>query len=319
MWNDCSWSSLAWTSFMDSQEAGKTTRSSPMAQDHRARTPAHELLLTKKGEFIKTDLSSKRQSSLKEVTWFGVGDDFFAVLFANGELKVSGSINLARPSAIWRVFAQFNFLALIILTDEVQVLFSGQQSPQTLDLPIDCSPSYVYNMGPTGACVLSADGRLFAFPDISAKPSHVYEKVVSVASSRQRTFILKSDGRIFQLVDHMPIQFFGIDVLPIRLFAGGSHFGCVTQEGTAFTWATERSGRGNGGVVSFLPTKVVNPSGKKIVDAVAGDLYTTFYCVEEHEFAAAVPGLMLGERFPAAIAAMSRRSEVRLAELDMKF
>jgi hypothetical protein len=237
-------------------------------------------------------------------------------------LYTEGNISFGTLEGPAKVFAQFTFAAVITRNSAVIVARSDSKITGLLDLPLDCVSHSVYPVGAAGVCVLSDAGQLFCYADISAKPSIYFEKVVSVASTRSRTFILKSDGRIYEMVQGQLVQFSGIDALPVKLFSGGAHAGCVTFDGRAFTWGCGLQGQlGNGKYVnSSVPTEVILPVGHRITDAVAGEEHTVFTIVNERDFSCIVPKIMLREPVPAGIVALSAIPfAFTPPEIDIKF
>jgi alpha-tubulin suppressor-like RCC1 family protein len=123
-------------------------------------------------------------------------------------------------------------------------------------------------------------------------------------------------------VQEKPIFKGGIPELPIKVFAGGAHLGCVTFEGNAFTWGVGTNGQlGTGTFLhSENPKRVRTPQALKVVDAHAGEEHTVFTVVKEGLFAQLLPKIMMNEIIPAAIAEQSLPPNITpTRELDLKF
>jgi hypothetical protein len=186
-----------------------------------------------------------------------------------------------RSAGMWR--AQWIFTGV----RPISVVYTEDRKSATIVLPDGDASHTVEPLRQEGVLVLSEQGRLFVFPHYADRPSVVFDKVMSVASTRRQSIFLQSDGCIYEIVQGEKIQISGVSGLLIKVFAGGAHFGCVMFEGAAFTWGTDMFGQlGTGTFLNTeTPKDVRCPTGKKILDAAAGEEHTVFVIVPQAKFA----------------------------------
>ena len=223
------------------------------------------------------------------------------------------------------IFGKFQMGAIITSEKRVVVAFKhedGSSKAVNLELPDGEVPYFVEPHGPNGVCVLCTNGKLFVFENESSVHSHTFEKVVSVASTRGRTIFLESCGRIQELRHGRTIQVSGISGLPIKVFAGGAHFGCVTYDGECYTWGCGTSGQlGNGSFLNTaVPMRVIRPHDHKIEDASAGEEHTVFTLINRRNFSCILPKIMRNELLPAGcVATQLIPHSFTPPESDLKF
>jgi hypothetical protein len=204
----------------------------------------------------------------------------------------------------------------------VFVIFAETGVPFNPSLPEGEVPHTIEPFGENGVAILSELGSLYCFENGSKDPTLRFQNVVSVASTRQRTIFLRADGRICEIVQRKTLFVTGIPDLPIKVYAGGAHFGCVTFEGNAFAWGTGTHGQlGTGSFMnSEDPRPVRIPHGRKIVDAAAGEEHTVFVIVAAQKFSQLLPKIMLQAAIPTGIANLSVVAYGdRPSEFDIKF
>jgi alpha-tubulin suppressor-like RCC1 family protein len=236
------------------------------------------------------------------------GDAFCLLLRQNGDVTVRGDLPHAgalQPAL--KIFAKFGTAAAVRPDKTVAVVTAGAAAAALIALPRGEAAHTVEPLGRAGVAVLSESGRLFGFPGGAAEPAFEFDRVVSVASTRTRTVFLQADARIFEVVGGSRLLVSGVPQLPVRVYAGGAHFGCVTFEGSAFAWGTGTHGQLGTG--SFLntedPREVRLPPGMRAIDACAGEEHTVFTIVAAAKFAQVLPKIMLREPLPAGMAALS--------------
>jgi hypothetical protein len=250
-----------------------------------------------------------------------MGDTFSLIL-----RRPSGVIFIGELPSVFdkatKIFAKFMIAASINSDSTVSVVYAETSTVVSPALPSGEVPHTVEPFGPDGVAILAESGRLFCFPKGSNAPQYSFEKVVSVASTRRRTIFLQADGRIFEIVQGKTLFVAGIPELPIKVYAGGAHLGCVTFEGSAYAWGTGTHGQLGTG--SFLnsedPKKVRLPPNTKVLDAAAGEEHTVFTIVNAGKFAQLLPLIMMQEPIPAGIAALSALPYAFAPpEFDIKF
>jgi hypothetical protein len=237
-----------------------------------------------------------------------VGDTFFLLQRQNGEVKVIGDLTCTDAlSPATKIFAKFTTAAVIKADKVVSVVYAKSGRNISITLPEDEIPHSVEPLGLDGVLVLSESATLYGFPGGAVEPQFQYEKVVSVASTRGKTAVLRSDGRIYELINGKTLLISGVPELPIKLYAGGAHFGCITFEGSAYAWGTGTHGQlGTGTFLnSAVPKKVELPPGRRAIDATAGEEHTIFTIVATTKFATILPRIMMDEPVPAGIVALS--------------
>jgi hypothetical protein len=246
-----------------------------------------------------------------------IGDSFQLSVKLDGTLTVTGDCGFG-DVRVRKAFAKFQFAAVITTDSTVLVKFvdSGRIESMTPHEP----PHSVVPLGADGFAILAETGTLFCHP--RDDDPFVIEKVVSVASGRSRTVILAADGRLYEVVRGKKRQIGGVAGLPVKVFAGAAHFGCITFDGSAFCWGVGTHGQlGNGSFFNTeQPRQVVRPPGKRIIDADAGERHTVFVLVPENQFAMVLPGIMMQEPIPASFAASCAIPHgMQPHEVDMKF
>jgi alpha-tubulin suppressor-like RCC1 family protein len=71
---------------------------------------------------------------------------------------------------------------------------------------------------------------------------------------------LQADGRIFEIRDGKILFVAGIPELPIKVYAGGAHLGCVTFESSVYAWGTGTHGQlGTGSFLNSEDPRQVRP------------------------------------------------------------
>jgi hypothetical protein len=237
-----------------------------------------------------------------------VGDTFFLLQRQNGDVTVIGDLPCAQAlTPATKIFAKFSIAAAIMADKSVSVVYADVGRNTIITLPEEEIPHTVEPLGLDGVVILSESATLYGFPQGVTEPQFRYEKVVSVASTRRRTAFLQGDGRIYELIDGKPLLIAGVPELPIKLYAGGAHFGCVTFQGSAYAWGTGTHGQlGTGTFLNVAdPKKVEIPPGRRAIDAAAGEEHTIFTLVATAKFSAILPRLMIKEPVPAGIVALS--------------
>ncbi|OHT15475.1 hypothetical protein TRFO_02769 [Tritrichomonas foetus] len=151
--------------------------------------------------------------------------------------------------------------------------------------------------------------------------SPIFEKVVSVASTRSRVIILKSDARVFEVINGRLTLVTGYLGLPIFLFAGGASLGLINYEGDCYMWGCGTHGQlGNGAFLNAATPQKVMLDDKKVEYAAAGEEHTLFLAVKENQHAVLLPELMQKEPLPMAVVAASTiQFGFKPPEFDRKF
>lgn len=232
-----------------------------------------------------------------------VAGDTFSIFLQDDNKLVSFNIDLPVDTA-FDVFAKFEMAAIVTDSWKVIAIFKHDNTPLhvvNLELPEDSVPYDIEPHGQSGLCVLCDDGTLFVFENESTTHSHVFHSVVSIASTRGRTILLDSSGRIYELRRGRTMQVTGVSGLPIKVFAGGAHFGCVTYDGECYTWGCGTSGQlGNGTFLnSDVPSRVLRPDDQKVEDACAGEEHTVLTLINKRNFSCILPKIMRDELLPA--------------------
>jgi hypothetical protein len=179
---------------------------------------------------------------------------------------------------------------LIILGTDNYLISSENFEPKRL--PGSELPLYAI-ISENGYGILSKTHVLYSFP--TNGPPAVIPEVVSCAAANDRFIILKPDGRIFEMSPSgTRRQVHGVHGNPIKVFAGGAHFGCVTFEGEAWTWGCGARGQlGDGSyTISFTPRRVLMKDDLRVTDAAAGEEHTLLMAVKDHSFVPKMPEIM---------------------------
>ncbi|OHT08993.1 hypothetical protein TRFO_22229 [Tritrichomonas foetus] len=145
-----------------------------------------------------------------------------------------------------------------------------------------------------GFAILSDKGILRIYNQKQPDPSIITD-IVSVASSNEKYIVLKPNGRIYEIFSNgSKRQISGIGGNPIALFAGGSHFGCITFEGDCWMWGVGVRGQlGNSSFTnSFQPKKVVLKEDVRVISGAAGEEHTILLTVKDTSFIPQVPEAM---------------------------
>jgi alpha-tubulin suppressor-like RCC1 family protein len=207
------------------------------------------------------------------------------------------------------VFAHDQYYVFSESGDAVPRRLTNGETPQAAAI---CSLGY---------SILSNDSKLYTFPYDSS--DFLTADVVSVAASNDRFVILKSNGRVYEMfANGARRQVGGIDGNPIRLFAGGAHFGCITFEGHCWMWGCGNRGQlGNGRfTVAFTPAKVLVKDGLCVVDGAAGEEHTLLLAAKEEAFIPKLPDGMREDPYMAMVRMASALPGAFIAsELDSKF
>jgi alpha-tubulin suppressor-like RCC1 family protein len=151
----------------------------------------------------------------------------------------------------------------------------------------------------------------------------VIRDVVSAAASADRYAILRPDGRVYEILGNGSRRHItGIEGNPIRVFAGGAHFGCVTLEGECWMWGCGNRGQlGNGRfTVAFTPSKVILKDGFCVIDGVAGEEHTMLMTVKDDDFVPVLPDRMKSNEYLRMVRLANALPGAFVAsELDAKF
>ena len=252
-----------------------------------------------------------------------IGSKHTIVLTKKGALQTFGSNNnLQLPSnsisEIKSIYAKFEGTAIITNSDHI--LFWGNNNHQiSINLPNNEIPNFI-EITPFGCAVISNLNNLYIFKGNNISSN--YKDVVSVASTRSSIIYLDILGRIYEIINNESILIPGIPELPIKLFGGGAHFGCITIKGNCYTWGCGTRGQlGNGYFTNKInPQKVIIDEKKKVIDASAGEEHTLFLLCKDDLFIPNIPKLMLTETLPKTESLLSIfNSTFSPPEFDLKF
>ena len=170
--------------------------------------------------------------------------------------------------------------------------------------------------------MLTDNGMLYLFKKLDDKCTAKINNVVSIASSRKLLIILKSDGRVYELHDDKLIQITGFEGLPIKVFAGGAHYGLITYDGNSWTWGCGTSGQlGNGYFFNLAkPQKFIINNDYKVINASAGEEHTLFDVCPSSDFSIILPDLMRKEELVNSYIMNEKLGiSVKIPEFDLKF
>ncbi|KAK8891284.1 hypothetical protein M9Y10_028492 [Tritrichomonas musculus] len=244
--------------------------------------------------------------------------DFFTVLIdsknalnAYGKITIPDQMKEAKYS---KVFAKFDWLVCISTDNKLIVYFTNQTSknPVFINLSND-EGNFIENINiitsytESKIAILTKSGNLYIYDNHNNHEentvlSPIFDKIVSVASTRLHSILLKSDGRVFESIDNKLILITGYDGLPISLFAGGASLGLITLQGDCYMWGCGTHGQlGNGSFLNAAYPQKVIMEDKKVVAAVAGEEHTLFLTVMTNQFAVILPELMKNEVIPYAV------------------
>ena len=291
--------------------------------------------------YAQTSIVSSRLSpqNMEEIHQNQIASgDFFTVLIdSKNSLNAYGKISLSdqiKELKFSKVFAKFAWLAGITTDNKILVYFNN--SPEVkdavfLNLSNDNnnyleSISTITSFTESKIAILTNSGNLYVYdklkdPEANATLSPVFDHIVSVASTRSRSILLKNDGRVYESIDNKLILITGYEGLPISLFAGGASLGLITLQGDCYMWGCGTHGQlGNGTFMNTAYPQKVVLDDKKIVAAAAGEEHTLFLAVKSNQFSVLLPDLMKNEIIPYA-ASMSETIPYGFAppEFDVKF
>ncbi|EAY04886.1 hypothetical protein TVAG_016580 [Trichomonas vaginalis G3] len=221
-------------------------------------------------------------------------------------------------SKIKSVFAKFDQTAAI--SDDNKVLVWGNNAKQMkITLPNTEIPAFV-ELAPFGIFILS--DKLVCYHYVAGQVKCQFPNVISVAASRTKAMILKNDGRIYQIVQDKLIQIVGIPDIPIKIFAGGAHYGCVTISGKCYTWGCGTRGQlGNGQFSNQAkPTLAIFDDKKCVIEAFGGEEHSVFLLCTNDVFIPAIHPAMKEQPLPSAVIADSiRYNTYNPPQFDIKF
>jgi len=201
----------------------------------------------------------------------------------NSILSFGSNSNLQLPpnvvSDVINVYAKFE--ASAVVTSSNLVIYgigSGQ-----ISIPIDGIPKNV-ELTTKGCAILTEQNRLLIYEG-DCKVSE-FDGVISVAASRKKVIFLSADSRVFEIEGTDRIQVGGIPEIPIKVFAGSAHYGCVTFEGSCYMWGCGTRGQLGNGLFSyqFIPQRVIIDPKKRVIDACAGEDHSLFLLTKEEVF-----------------------------------
>ncbi|KAH0794761.1 alpha-tubulin suppressor-like RCC1 family protein [Histomonas meleagridis] len=240
------------------------------------------------------------------------GDTFTLLLKEDGTIEKYGKINLPDSfSNIKKLYAKFQIV--IGITNDNKILYFDGEKVTQLSIPQPESILYATNYLENGCSILTQDGTLYVYQDNSTDPINKFTDIISVASTRKMAAVIASDGRAYEIRRNRLLQITGFAGLPIRIFAGGAHFGIITYQGECWTWGCGTSGQLGTGSYSNspIPRKVVIPKDMKIVDACAGEDNTLFSLCSLSEYSVMLPEPMKSQPLP--------QSNVTTALIDFAF
>ena len=251
-----------------------------------------------------------------------LGSKHTVILTKSGAVQYYGlSGNMGKQTTVTKVkniFAKFEFTAILLENNKIIVLGYEQKACKII-LKNDEIPKIV-EPTPFGTYVLCESSNLYFFDGENEK--YVFNDVISVASSRTKAIFLKKDGRVFYDGKGKTLQVPGITDVPIKVFAGGAHYGCVTLTGECFTWGCGTRGQLGNGHFSYeaRPSKVVVDEKKCIIDAAAGEEHTVFLICKDDVFTPMIDKEMKEQTLPAGVSsAMIRDCSFIPPDFDIKF
>lgn len=264
-------------------------------------------------------------------------DFFTALIDSKNSLSTYGKITLLdqmKELKYTKIFAKFEWLAGITTDNKIIAYFSNhseKKDPVFLNLSDD-NNNYTENIKTITSftehkiAILTNSGNLYVYdklknPETNVTLSPLFDKIVSVASTRSRSILLKSDGRVYESIDDKLILITGYEGLPISLFAGGASLGLITFQGNCYMWGCGTHGQlGNGTFMNAAYPQKVIIDDKKVVSASAGEEHTLFLTVKSNQFSVLLPDLMKNEVIPYAVS-MSETIPYGFAppEFDVKF
>jgi hypothetical protein len=260
----------------------------------------------------------------KKIANLVICESFYMILRSDGTLETTGlSVRFAVTVAIVsKCFGKFDLAAVINVVNAVSVAYHCHKKAVRLEIPGSADVQLIEPHGSDGVCVLTSDGHLYGYESFSSTATWSFEDILSVASTRRRTIMLGADGRIFEIRKGKTIQVFGIEGLPVKIFGGGAHFGCVTFEGDCFCWGNGTFGQlGNGRFLSHaVPKKAELLPETKAIGGTAGEEHTVIVLVRDGDFGHIVPGMMKNQLWPRVrVTEVMRLPGFIPHEVDMKF
>ena len=246
------------------------------------------------------------------------------VLSKTGNLQCFGSNAQQQfpPTEITKVkdiFAKFDYSCVIHENNTIYVC-GGSQKPFKIQLKDNREIPKLIEPTPYGIYILCQSLNLYFYQN--DKELYSFKNIVSIASSRTKAVVLKKDGRIFYDIKGKLLQIPGINDIPIKVFAGGAHFGCITLSGDCYTWGCGTRGQLGNGLFSnqAKPVKVIFDEKKCVIDAAAGEEHTIFLVCKDDVFTPMIDKEMKKEVLPSSVsAAMIRDCSYIPPDFDVKF
>lgn len=291
--------------------------------------------------YAQTSIVSSRlfPQNMEEVNrnQIAIGDFFTVLIDGKKSLITYGKITILdqiKELQFSKVFAKFSWLVGITIDNKIVVYFSNHPEIKEvvyLNLQNE-NENYLENIKTITSfteskiAILTNSGNLYVYdrqknPENNVILTPIFNKIVSVASTRSRSIILKSDGRVFESIDDKLILITGYEGLPISLFAGGASLGIITYQGDCYMWGCGTHGQlGNGTFMNAAYPQKVIFDDTKVVSASAGEEHTLFLTVNASHFSVLLPELMRSEVVPYAVS-MSETIPYGFAppEFDVKF
>ena len=254
----------------------------------------------------------------------GLGSKHTLVLSNTGNLQCFGSNaqNQFPPTSftkIKKIFAKFEYSGIITENNTIFV-WGGSQKSIKIQLSDANEVPKLLELTPYGIYILCESLKLYFY--IRDQEIYSYDNIVSVASSRTKAIVLKTDGRLYNDIKGKLIQITGINDLPIKVFAGGAHYGCVTLNGDCYTWGCGTRGQLGNGLFSnhAKPVKVLFDEKKCVIDAAAGEEHTIFLICKDDVFTPIVDKAMKVQPLTASLSAsMIRDCSYIPPDYDIKF
>lgn len=198
------------------------------------------------------------------------------ILSTNGEANFYGSNDKKqlsdRMENINSVFAKFDNSA-VVTNDGLIYVFGNGKEKYSISLPNGEKPEEI-EFTNSETAILTENGILHVYKD--QEITLTFEKVVSIACSRYKILFLASNGIIYEIHQNKCVAIKGIDGLPIKLYAGGAHYGCITYEGEFWAWGCGTSGQiGQGSYLnSPNPIHITKGTKKKVISASLGEKHS---------------------------------------------
>lgn len=248
---------------------------------------------------VQSSLIRNPTSNLRQIPYLDIvlGSKHTVILTRNNTLQLFGSNEqkqhpLNVMSKIVSVFAKFEATACV--SNGNTVMFWGNSMDSVkVDLPKE-EIVIVVEPNTEGFSVLCESGKLYIYRQIDCFLVGVHEDVISVASTRYNTYILKKDGKIYMISGSVLVHIVGIDDIPTKVFAGGAHIGCVTITGKCYIWGCGTRGQLANGTFtnSSYPKEILLDEKRAVIDAAAGEEHTVFILCKKELFVPKIPNLL---------------------------